>query len=88
MVIPEAYALASLKLLQMELGVSVLSNEEVELQASLRDMVLCDEQPDQQQKKTGYIHMYQVVIMCIESMRVLGAIHTIGWCVRFASDAT
>ena len=53
MVVGEAYSLASLQLLQMELGLSVQSNQEVELQASLKDVVLTDQQPDQQQKKTG-----------------------------------
>ena len=58
MVVGDTYCLASLQLLQMELGVTVLSNEEVELQASLKDMVLCDQQPDQQQKKTGSVRTY------------------------------
>ena len=55
LVIGDSYSLASLQLLKMELGVTVLSNQEVELQASLKDMVLCDQQPDQQQKKTGSV---------------------------------
>ena len=58
MVVRDSYSLASLQLLQMELGVTVLSNEEVELQASLKDMVLCDQQPDHQQKKTGSVSTY------------------------------
>ena len=53
MVVPARYSLASLKLLQMQLSVSVQSNEEVELEASLKDVVLSDEQPGQQEKKTG-----------------------------------
>ena len=67
MVIQDTHALASVKLVQMELGVTVLSNEEVELQASLKDIALCDEQPDQQGKKTGYnAHIgYVCVHMCI-----------------------
>ena len=63
------YALASLRLLQMELDVSVQQanvvtgdggkggreqkSHEVELSASLKDMALCDEQPSQKGKKTG-----------------------------------
>ena len=62
--VPDSYALASLQLLQMELSVSVQSNQEVELQASLRDMALCDEQPDQKQKKTGSVQHVHVCVEC------------------------
>ena len=55
MVVPDTYALASMKLLQMQLNVKVQSNKEVELEASLKDMVLSDEQPDQQERKTGSV---------------------------------
>ena len=55
--VPDNHALASLQLLQMELSVSVQSNEEVELQASLKDMALCDEQVSQREKKTGYVSL-------------------------------
>ena len=43
---------------------SVQSNQEVELQASLRDMALCDEQPDQKQKKTGSVQHVHVCVEC------------------------
>ena len=55
--VPDHQALASLHLLKMELSVSVQSNEEVELQASLKDMALCDEQVSQREKKTGYVSL-------------------------------
>ena len=55
MVVGESHSLASLQLLQMKLAVSVLSNQEMELEASLKDMALLDQQPDQQGKKTGSV---------------------------------
>lgn len=51
----DSFGLASMKLLQMDLSVSVQSNKEVELQASLKDVTLYDEQPEQQNKKTGSV---------------------------------
>ena len=47
------YALASLQLLGMELTAKVLTNEEVVVEASMKDMVLCDQQKQNQKKKTG-----------------------------------
>lgn len=57
--VADSYALASMKLLQMDLNVSVQSNKEVELQASLKDITLYDEQPEQQNKKTGSVEPLQ-----------------------------
>ena len=71
LVVPDSYALASMKLLQMKLGVCVQSNQEVELQASLRDVVLRDEQPDQQQKKTGLVGGW-VRVIAVQRYRILG----------------
>ena len=51
----DSFALASMKLLQMDLSLSVQSNKEVELQTSLKDITLYDEQPQEQDKKTGSV---------------------------------
>lgn len=53
--VADSFALASMKLLQMDLSLSVQSNKEVELQTSLKDITLYDEQPQQQEKKTGSV---------------------------------
>lgn len=47
------HSLASFQLLSMELKAKVLSNEEVVVEASMKDIALCDEQKDSQKKRTG-----------------------------------
>ena len=47
------YGLASFQLLTMELKAKMLSNEEVEVYASMKDIALCDERKGSATKRTG-----------------------------------
>ena len=53
MELPNDYALSSLQLLGMELKAKVLTNQEANVEASMQEIVLCDQQKNHQQKKTG-----------------------------------
>ena len=37
----------------MEMKVTISSNEEVQVQATMKDIALCDEQKESQKKRTG-----------------------------------
>ena len=49
----EDYSLASLQLVTMELKVHVSSRTEVEVQASMKDIALCDLRQEAKKKNTG-----------------------------------
>lgn len=49
------FALASLQLVTMEATVKMSSNNQVELQASMKDIALSDKQKERQSRTTGYL---------------------------------
>ena len=48
------YSLASLQLVSMELKTKLSSNGDVDVEASMKDIALCDEQKHRQGRNTGY----------------------------------
>lgn len=64
--------LVSLQLITMEMKVKMLSNEEVEVQATMKDIALCDEQKDSQKKKTGLVPL---VWLCADTTEVRFTYH-------------
>ena len=55
MQLSDEFALASLQLVGMELTAKMLSNDNVEVNATMKDIALCDQQKHRQQKRTGYV---------------------------------
>jgi len=49
----EDYALASLQLVSMELKTKVFSNGDVDVEATMKDVALCDDQKHRQGRNTG-----------------------------------
>ena len=47
------YALASLQLVSMELKTKVFSNGDVDVEATMKDVALCDDQKHRQGRNTG-----------------------------------
>ena len=47
------YALASLQLVSMELKTKVFSNGDVDIEATMKDVALCDDQKHRQGRNTG-----------------------------------
>ena len=52
-VVAMEYGLASLQLMDMRFTASTFSNNDVDVQATMADILLADEQKHRQQKKTG-----------------------------------
>ena len=53
MQVSESFSLASMQLVGMKLTAVVMSDERVDVEASLMDMALLDEQPSSLKKRTG-----------------------------------
>ena len=53
----EKFGLASLQLVTMDLKVHLSSIGEVEVQASMKDICLCDNQEETKKRNTGYVYV-------------------------------